>query len=68
MADQLMLHTSFKGRRERERQKGRMYDSQLQEDSREEAEARENQDVAMTAEMERLIVKYVLRGKLYRTL
>ena len=35
-----MLHTSFKGRRER--QKGRMYDSQLKEDGREEVEARED--------------------------
>ena len=34
-----------------------MYDSQLEEDSREEVEAREDQDVAMAAEMERLMVK-----------
>ncbi len=57
MVDQLMLHTSFKGGRERERQKGRMYDSQFEEDGREEVEAREDQDVAMAAEMERLMVK-----------
>ena len=42
---------------ERERQKGRMYDSQLEEDGREEVEAREDQDVAMAAEMERSMVK-----------
>ena len=52
-----MLHTSFKGRRERERQKGRMSDSQLEEDSRDGVEAREDQDVAMAVEMERLMVK-----------
>ena len=59
-----MLHTSFTGRRERERQKGRMYDSQFEEDGREEVEAREDQDVAMAAEMERLMIKNVLNGNL----
>ena len=54
MAGQLMLNTSFKGRRER--QKGRMYDSQLEEDGRECVEAREDQYVAMVAEMERSMV------------
>ncbi len=34
-----------------------MYDSQLEEDGREEVEAREDQDVAMAAEMERSMVK-----------
>ena len=34
-----------------------MYDSQLEEDGREEVEAREDQDVAMAVEMERLMVK-----------
>ena len=57
-----MLHTSFKGRRER--QKGRMYDSQLEEDGREEVEAREDQDVAMAAEMERSMVKKCVNGNL----
>ncbi len=50
-----MLHISFKERRES--QKGRMYDSQLEEDGREEVEARDDQDVAMAAEMERSMVK-----------
>ncbi len=34
-----------------------MYDSQLEEDGREEVEAREDQDVAMVVEMERSMVK-----------
>ena len=62
MVNQLMLHTSFKGRRER--QKGRMYDSQLEEDNREEVEAREDQNVSMAAKMEKLMVKNVLNGNL----
>ena len=33
-----------------------MYDSQLEEDGREDVEAREDQYVAMVAEMERLMV------------
>ena len=33
-----------------------MFDSQLEEDSREEVEAREDQDVAMAAKMERSMV------------
>ena len=34
-----------------------MYDSQLEEDGREEVEAREDQDVAMVVKMERLMGK-----------
>ncbi len=43
--------------REGERQKGRMFHSQLKEDGREEVEAREDQDVAMAVVMERSMVK-----------
>ena len=41
-----------------------MYYSQLEEDGREEVEAREGQDVAMASEMERSMVKNVLNGTL----
>ncbi len=52
-----MLHTSFIREGERETERERVYDSQLEEDGREEVKAREDQDVAMAAEMERSMVK-----------
>ena len=63
MMDQLMLHTSFKGRRERETERENVWFS-IGGGRWDKVEAREDQDVAMAAEMERTMVKNVLNANL----